>query len=282
MGPITTHLTHPPDMRASALITLILWGQCALAAPMLFFGQDLGTLSLGTPTAPNPTPNTNAARTSFLSALTGTPAYEDFESFVLTEGLPNSPHKFIPLSLKFGGPSEIAVLDGDPDTVVLTTVSGAGTDSDPNSSTTGKYVEWQPNSELDAPITVTFATPQTAFGFTGRDFSDEGGRIKLTFSNGLTFQEPGFPVNEIPSSDGTDQPSHGVLFFGIIDTANPFTSITFSKIDIASGGESGFDEFYGFDDFVIQETDTVVPEPSSLLMSLLVVIGAVIRCTKRL
>jgi len=60
-----------------------------------------------------------------------------------------------------------------------------------------------------------------------------------------------------------------VLFWGLIDTLNPFTSITFGNTNAGT-------DFFGFDDFTIGTIQQVAatPEPGTMVLMGLGAVGA--------
>jgi hypothetical protein len=201
------------------------------AAPMIFFGQDLNadeSVRLAS------FPNASAARASFLSNLTGV-GTETFESFA-TNAAP-------PLVLSFPG-AGTATLTGA-GVFVNSVPSGTSAGRYPISGT--KYVEGS-----SASLLVSFSAPVAAFGFYATDVGDFSGRITLTLT-----RPSGTETFTVPSAININGGS--VLYYGIIDAANPFTSVTF-------GNTAAGSDFFGFDDMTIGSVQQVtpVPEPTTL------------------
>ncbi len=108
-----------------------------------------------------------------------------------------------------------------------------------------KYV----NCALGDTCILTFSAPQAAFGFFGTDIGD--------FSGQLTLRLDGVDLINVPHS--VNAPSGSALYFGLIDTANPFTTIEFLN--------SGTGDSFGFDNFTIGRIEQVrVPEPATLAL----------------
>jgi uncharacterized repeat protein (TIGR01451 family) len=107
--------------------------------------------------------------------------------------------------------------------------------------------------EAEGAFTIRFSSPQAAFGFYGTDIGDQNiTSLGLTLSNETTHtsREVTLPVNLVAlRSPGS------VLYFGLVDTDNPFTSITFHPTTF-----SVFDDF-GFDNFIIAQPQQVNPGP---------------------
>lgn len=196
------------------------------AAPTIFFGENLtpGETVSGDPAT---------ARANFLASLSGV-STETFESF------PAGPAPV--LALTFTGSA--GTING--------TLAGGGSINDIPFvglfATSGvKYYDNQ-----FSPFSVSFTSPIAAFGFYGTDIGDVEGQLTLTLVGG------GTQVIDIPHTIAG--PSGSLLFFGIIDTENPFVSVTFT-------GSSVSDRF-GFDDLTVGDVQQVVPalEPATLAL----------------
>ncbi|MSV28166.1 MAG: PEP-CTERM sorting domain-containing protein [Bryobacterales bacterium] len=97
-------------------------------------------------------------------------------------------------------------------------------------------------------LVVTLSAPVAAFGFYGVDIGDFNGQVTVTTDS--TFYNVGNTLNGLGGA---------VLFWGVIDTANPFSTITFGNTN------SGTDVF-GFDQMTVGDVQQVVapfPEPST-------------------
>jgi hypothetical protein len=98
-------------------------------------------------------------------------------------------------------------------------------------------------------LTITFAQPVTAFGFTSSDIGDSGiraGALHLTTNTGS--YASGVDVLNLPDV----QPSGATHFIGL-SQAQPFTQVQLSF--------GGFDEAYGIDGIYL--ATAAVPEPGS-------------------
>jgi hypothetical protein len=208
----------------------------ANAVATVFFGENL-TPSEGVSGDPV------TARNSFLATLSAGVNTEDFEGI-----LAGSP----PLPLSFTGSLGTinATLTGTGllrDTPTVGTFATSGSqfyDNDFNS------------------FTIAFDTAIAAFGFYGTDIGDIEEALEITLDAGLASERIFTVANTI------DGPSGSLLFWGLVDTSNPFTTVTFA--------ESG-DDLFGFDDLTIGDVGQVVnppvngavPEPSTWAMMLL-------------
>jgi hypothetical protein len=213
------------------------------AAPMTFFGEDLG---LGEDTRLSSTPNSDAAQANFLSSLgnLGGVGTETFENLAVGTGLP--------LTLSFPGTGTATLTDrfSYADAAVAEVPSGTnGVGRYPISGT--KYLESSSN------LQVTFSSPVAAFGFYGVDIGDFVGPVTLTFADGeASTVNIGNTVNQLGGS---------ALFFGYIDVENPFTSVSFG---VLFGNEAGSTDFFGLDDLTVGSVAQVTPvsEPISIAL----------------
>ena len=204
--------------------------QPAAGAPVIYFGENqtpANTVS-GAPLT---------ARNNFFAQLIGN-SIEDFEG--LSTGS-------TPSSLTFTGSSGniTATLTGSAD--IFTGISGAG-----RFPTSGSNL-----LRSDATFGATFSTPISAFGFYGTDIGDFAGQLKITL-----VRAGGNETIDVPHTVGSGGAASGsLLFFGVIDTANPFTGVQFST-------NTGADVF-GFDDMTVGDVGQVqsaIPEPATWAM----------------
>lgn len=219
----------------------------ASAAPIVFFGEDLnpgGTVPAGG--------NAQTARNSFLSNLVGV-GNQTFESFANLTSIGGAG-----ININFpgsGGAITANLSSGaDPsgggicDQTVGGTVNGVGCGFQRFATSGDNYLQ---NA---SSMTLTFSSPIAAFGFFGTDFGDFDQQVTVTLENGTT---------EVIAVDSTQGPTAGgnVLFWGMIDAANSYTSITFST--------TGGTDVFGFDDMVIGDRQQVVIVPEPGVLSLL-------------
>lgn len=212
------------------------------AAPIVYFGQDAG---LGESTRLTTHLNSDAARASFLGGLTGV-GTETFESQANGAGAP--------LSVSFPGSSGS----------ITATLSGDGNIANVPSGTNGfgRYpISGSQYWETGSAFGISFSAPVAAFGFYGVDIGDFGGQVTLTFAGGGSGT---FNVGNCINCSGG-----GVLYWGIIDAENLFTSIAFGNT--ASGTD-----YFAFDDFTIGSREQVtVPEPGIVALFGLGLLGLV-------
>ena len=203
------------------------------AAPVTFFGEDLNP----TGSVPIPTPNSNAARNSFFTNLTGV-GTETFEEF--TPGETN-------LSVAFPGSGVTASLSGG---VVQ------------NFTSAGRFAISTPNyyNTDTSSFSINFSGPVAAFGFYGTDIGDFGGVLSLT----LTDIHGNTSSLVVPAAEGSSgsQPENGsALYFGFYDLGDQYTSIAFNN--------SNTSDQFGFDNFSVgslQQVTPTIPEPSTWAM----------------
>lgn len=217
----------------------------ALAAPLTFFGEDAGLGENSTTNRLTEFTNSDTARDSFLSNLTGV-GTSDFDA----EGLSVNQN---PVSINFPGS------EGN----ISATLSGGSTSngmrSGPNN--VGRFaVEgdlwWQAADEF----VVDFNAPIAAFGFYGIDIGDFNGQITMTF----LFTDATSEIVTVPNTIGIIGGS--VLYFGVIYEDKAFTSISF-------GNTAPGVDFFAFDKFSIGDPGQVtirpptgVPEPATLAL----------------
>jgi hypothetical protein len=201
-----------------------------LAAPIIYFGENLspGGAVSGAPLT---------ARDDFLSAL-GAASTEDFESRAVGDAS---------VPLVFTGSA--GAVNG--------TITGTGGASVGVSSNAGNFAT-SGTKLYDAfgqTITVSFNKAISALGFYGTDISDiNNSRLIITLDVGL-FSERQFTV---PNTVGRNNGS--LLFWGITDAENPFTTISFAPTSV---------DGYAIDDLTIGEARMAmggIPEPATWTM----------------
>lgn len=226
----------------TSLLVLALGISAAAGASLTFFGEDLNNSETVPLTSWD---NATAAEADFLSYLTGV-GTETFESFDDGDGAP--------LTLTFPGVGTAQLTgNGAVDSVPYGSTNGKGryNISDPVETTTDY---WEVLS--GAPFTIDFGSPVAAFGFYGIDIGDFQGQVTVTTEDGAPF------TYIIPHSTGTSGSIGGsVLYWGVIDTADPFIKVTF-------GNTGSGDDNFAFDDMTIGTVEqvTAVPEPCSALL----------------
>lgn len=191
----------------------------ANAAVELFFGENLtpGGAVSGDPVT---------ARDSFYDRLLGT-SVEDFESFFAGA---------TPANLTFAGSA------GD----ITASFTGAGEVQGPFSGVGRFATSGQRWYETSAGLSINFSSEVAAFGFYGTDIGDFNGQLSVILT-----RAGGTETLLVPHT--LNAPDGSLLFFGIIDTANPFTAIEF--------GTTTGQDFFGFDDLTIGDIRQVTPTP---------------------
>ncbi|SET20548.1 VPLPA-CTERM protein sorting domain-containing protein [Oceanicella actignis] len=204
------------------------WGGTASAA--VYYGQDV--------TGVNPDDsatwvNSNAARASFLSALSNVGS-QDFESFA--DG--QTP----PVSMNFPGSTGS----------ITATMSAGGRVQAENATEARKGRFATSGSQYyligtgQGGTTITFSADVAAFGFYGTDIGDFNGQLVLDFlddANNVLFSE----------NVGMAGPNGNILFWGITSQSNPFNAVRFRAI--------GSNDQFGFDDFIISDARQINPVP---------------------
>lgn len=217
-------------------------------AQTVYYGQnDAGTANAAITSA-------NAA---FLSALGGV-GTESFESYAVGTASP--------VALGFAG-AGTATLTGF-GSIVNGNHAGAV-------AHTGNNYYLVITGTTGSEFAINFSNPVAAFGFYGSDIGDAGSNLLLRFgrANGSTY------TTQVPYNVATGGLASGnLMFFGFIDTTNPFTSIQFLS--------TGAGDYFGFDDMtigsraqVINPPPSVAPEPATIALVGLgvVVVGAAAR-----
>jgi hypothetical protein len=221
----------------AAVMVLVFGVSSASAAFTSFFGEDAaagGSL---------PVPNSDAAQAAFLSQLVDSKV-EDFESIPVGTNFP--------FNVAFNG--DTATLSG------TNTVWNTGIQ---NSPVAGRFAisgrQYLNVGTADAKsFTLTFSSPQAAFGFYATDAGDFNGQLTISLDGGA-------PII-IPHTVGA--PNGGGLFYGFIDTVNLFSTVSFSNTNPTLA------DAFGFDNFTIGRREQIIPEPSTLaIWSLLAALG---------
>jgi hypothetical protein len=224
----------------AALTALALVAVNASAAPVIFFGEDLG---LGEDVRLPSHPNADAARANFLASLTGV-VTQTFESF--QDGAT------APLQLDFGA-SGFATLRG---TGFIRRIP-SGTDG------VGRYpISGSQYFRSGDAFSVVFSKPQAAFGFYGVDLGDFAGQLTVTYADGTSH------LLQVPHT--INGPGGSVIYFGFIDVANPFSSVSFG--DTAPGTD-----FFAFDDFTIGTPAQVTLPPNGTVSSVQGTVQAIVK-----
>lgn len=216
------------------LSLLLCFSSSAFALQTTFYGYDDGGKI---------TTNSNIARNAFFSNLQGV-GTETFETY--TDGTTG------PLTVNFGSAGSA-------------TLSGMGAIQEGDS--TGRWAisgtkYWEAPGSSSSLFTITFTEKIAAFGFYGTDIGDFEGQVTVTTANGTS------TTYIIPHPTGQGNYDYTALYWGVIDTVNPFTSITFANTG------SGAD-YFGFDDFSIGTIEQVhpTPEPATMLLLGLGLVG---------
>jgi hypothetical protein len=203
----------------------------ACAAPVTFFGEDLGG---GENTKLSSWTNASTAEANFLSNLTGV-STEDFESISGS-------------TATFAGGVTATLTGGSLST------QASGTNGLGRYPTSGQNYWTASNS-----FSLNFTTPVSAFGFYGVDIGDYNGQVVLGLVNGST--------TNLNIGNSTNISGGSVLYYGFYDLSNSYSSITFGNT--APGSDFfGFDDFTIGTLAQIDPVDPSdpVPEPATMLL----------------
>lgn len=225
---------------AAAAVALV----CSLVpapvrAASVFFGEDINSTGT-TNTNPQriPHPNADGAQAAFLALLTDV----ETETFESSAG--------IVTSLTFG--PDTATLSPGLEVLTLPTDTFSGV-----YPISGDNVLLQAVGAAESAFTITFSTPQAAFGFYATDIEFQGNlTLRFLLADGLTTLD-----RPVPTQAGTGPALNtgSVAYFGVIDTENSFVAVSFVRGLNQSDG-------FGFDDMTIGRIENVIPEPGTLAL----------------
>ena len=228
--------------KTSSLVAVLFLSAFSLfGATQVYFGEDVSPYP-PVPTGPNFVPRpvfTNSERVAaqFVARLAGVRT-ESFEGYASGSS---------PTNLAFG--TTTATLSGTRE--VWTLLNPTNTEGGVFPITgTNSLVLWSPGNSVS--FTVSFNSPQAAFGFYGEDVEFNRFAVRLTHHDGGT--------SVLPINVTVPQGSGGVFYLGIIDKERPFVTVEFQNL---GANEEGF----GFDDLTIATPEQVVPPPLSIRVS---------------
>jgi hypothetical protein len=224
-------------LAAAALAVSLAPGSARAAS--IFFGEDINSTGTANDNAERiPYPNALAAQQAFLAQLDGV----EVETFEGSAG--------VVTSLTFG--PDTATLS--PGLEVLVVPSGTFNGVHPIS---GDNVLLQAVGAAESAFTISFSTAQAAFGFYATDIEVQNNlTLRFLLTDGVTTID-----RPVPTLAGTGPAANtgSVVYYGVIDTENPFLAVSFVR------GLNQNDGF-GFDDMTIGRIGNVVPEPAALTL----------------
>ncbi len=202
-------------------------------------------------TAENMAPNQSASgnplteRNKFLAQLS-TSSTEDFDTDTTGTGTPRD--------LEFvgtGGPFTARLTQSAPNGLIIQTPSSGGrfnTTGSENGPTFGKWLSVSQSFNIDFGQNLI-----SAFGFYATDVGDRTTQISVLLTD----------VNNVQTSralNNTEGTVGGLLFWGFVDAANQYKSISIllNQRDISGGFDT-----VGFDDFVASKSTVTVTNPVS-------------------
>ena len=214
--------------------------------------------------SPNPVGSVSgapvAARASFLNALDSSVGSFGFEGSTVSTGDP------APLAVVFN--------DGvnGSGTPITATLAGNGiVKGSPGSgrfnTAAGGTRYWEVQSGPGNRFSVDFSRAISAFGFYGTDIGDFGGDLSLILTDAVTGLDETVQV--------TGSGSNGALLFYGFASRN----VAYNKITFQTAGANDID-YFGFDDFVVADRSQIrvpnppLPEPGSLALVGLALLGA--------
>jgi len=234
-------------LQALTTAALLLPALSAPASVELYFADDLSPWPYMNPNqVPRQAyPNSQAMHALFLSRING----------ALTESFEECPTWSCPTNLMFGTGTNVAALfwstngsAGDTNASAIISLS------DPTNTIAGTFpitgtnflcFDWNCVYGSNDYCQITFSTPQAAFGFYATDL--EFNTLSLTFARAdgsTTNVVVPFPVY---------QGSGAVFYQGVIDRANPFTSVTITNV-----GWGNLADGIAFDDLTIGAQNAII------------------------
>ena len=224
-----------------------------LVASEIYFGENLIP-------AQSVTGDPVTARTSFLNALDSSVGSFGFEGAGVSTG--------------DDAPLNVAFNDGvnGSGTPITATLAGNGVvmgsaGSGRFNTTAGGARFWEAQSGPNNRFSIQFSRAISAFGFYGTDIGDFGGDLSLILTDAVTGLDETVQV--------TGSGSNGALLFYGFASRN----VAYNKITFQTAGATDID-YFGFDDFVVADRSQIrvpnppLPEPGSLALVGLALLGA--------
>lgn len=204
-----------------------------------FFGESVSPYQGDINQVPRPTNLISVlqARADFYGRLTGV-VTETFESFA---------NGSVPTTLHFG--TNTASLAGAYNILEVADATTTFNGVFPSSGTNFLFLTSPAGS---TSFTLTFSSPQSAFGFFGTDVEVNQLTITLISTNG--HRRSLRPPITVP------QGTAGAFFFGVIDQTQPFVAVEFLNAGTVNDG-------FGFDDMTIAVPQQVLPPRLNIRVS---------------
>lgn len=265
---------YPNRLLSLALLGAALSASAAMAAPMVYFGEDIGAGSAAA------MPNSRGAQTNFLGQLSSF-GVDGLEGVATPAGIGSTS------SLTFGATGVTGALSA-PITVRSIPFN------DRFASEGSNYLDSSFNRR------ISFSTAVSAFGLFVIDANETDNDPALVTIGGVTLTPAAIDARPFDSVDGIfriiTERFPGVfellfdggafpaldgsaMFVGIIDGGNPFTNIIL--MNGTSGLDTGFQDGFAFDELTVGLLFSPIPEPGTGVLIALGLVAAGLASRRR-